>query len=708
MFKKSMFCTLMFSTLLATSCSKQAPLVVKNEVAPPPEVYTSAMAIDDLSLLDDTNAGEILSRISTNLKTDDDWSLFWKDLYIKYNSYAWSGATLSRIIDLSGISCGKKGSVAFSEFTQKILDRITDEEKEELLIKALKHYDLCGLNANQTLVREYLSQYKKLQNKNESAEFVKLFSVLMGGPLDEELADITDMVGAISDKNKKLELYYSFKGNYQYKGIVDKIVDSFDYSEIVQLASEEKIDFDDALEILNISKHQQNKLSKDEVVKLLATVRKNYQRATSKLSKYNLSKFHYETLKNLKFLSLSEVETWAKFALENYDDISSLYPRDSVAKYFLSSMNGTEVSIDAQYIDEKIDDLLVKRAQLQVEKDIQKNNEIYKALCNLYKDFGVAEEKYSKPSDLNKLGCKKYLGDKEIEVDEVVAMPLFSGLDTSGVDVDFSVRPSQLSVINTSQNFKYEKVSDVVTESKYDHIVVPLVFAFAPLKDMGRFKAGQKHYVAIHHVYRDARELIPGLEGVQRPLDGKRAGNLKFTRSTFSPVKHIAFGGEGQVAARPKKGAKGYVNSLDQIEIRSWVESFAGNSNFYFSDQFKNVRNLKNLIEASTSDANTLSLYIDPDYLSTLSSMQRESLLENLSEIKRLEGMGDVSDEIALETLVRRSTRVLIDTIEGLDYSASLNEIMPSLFTELELGSGPEGENYTNGKRGQNGQTIIE
>ncbi len=51
---------------------------------------------------------------------------------------------------------------------------------------------------------------------------------------------------------------------------------------------------------------------------------------------------------------------------------------------------------------------------------------------------------------------------------------------------------------------------------------------------------------------------------------------------------------------------------------------------------------------------------------------------------------------------------MLMDTVEGLEHSASLSEAIPSILTELDLGMGPRGERYNNGKRGQNGQTIVE
>lgn len=708
MSKNSLFFSFVLSTVFAASCSKQTPLVVKNEVAPKPEVYTSAMAISDITLINEFNASEVVSKIAMNISNDNDWAIFWNDLYIKYNSLSWNNEILSQVVDLSAISCGSKASQAFSDFSQKVLVKLDDRGREEILIRALKHFKSCSIQINKTLVREFLNLYKNIDNKTKTHEFAKVYSLVMDRPSLEEVSDISELIDSLKDMNQRLDLYYNLRNNHHYKGVVDKIIDSFDYEEIVDLTESGRIELDDSLEILNISRHNQLNLNGESVTKLLKTINEGYVRQSSKLAKYNLSKFHYDTLRNLNLFSLNEIENWAEFALSNYKDIGNMYPKDSAANLFLNAMSGKSLESNHYNADENVDSLLVARAKIQTNRSAAENLAQYENLCKMYEKFGTKTSQLNQISDLNKVGCKNYLKSETLEISQLIKMPIFSALNTQGVDVKVQVKPIRLSVINTSQTYKFEKLKNVQTEDKYNHMVVPLVYAFSPLKDVGRFKTGQKHYVALHHVYRDARELIPGLEGVTRPMDGKKAGDIIFTKESYSSLKHIGLGGEGQLASEAKIGAHEYKNSLDQTNIRSWVESFSGNSSFYFSDNFKNTRNIKNLIEASISEQNIINLYIDPDYLSALTQEQISKLHSDLEKIKKLEGMGEVSDAIVLEILAKRSAREMIDSIENLSFSANLEEIIPSFFTSLNLESGPAGLKYENGKRGQNGQIITE
>ncbi|WP_372656251.1 hypothetical protein, partial [Halobacteriovorax sp.] len=512
MLKRHLLYTLLMTATFA-SCSKQSAIVVKEEVAPPPEVYTSTMAIDDLSSVNKSNINEVINRISSRMVNDSDWSYFWKGMNMQNNSYDWDIETLLKIIDLSRISCGKSASASFSNFIQQILNRVEGLEKEQVLIRALNHFETCSLKLNKNLVRELLNLYKSIEGKSTQKQFIKSFSLIVNRPIDEDIVDLIDILDSIEDVEEKLSLYYGLRGSYHYKALSDKVIESFDYKEIIDLSFNEKIDLNDSLEFLTLAKYQQLDLSKEKIEKLFKVINKQYLNASSRLEKYNISKFHYDSLRNLRYLSLPEVEKWAVFALENFEDIGRLYPKGSIQRLFLESFKGQRDEIEFEHTDEKIDQLLVLRSKIQHERDSSISVDLYDQLCVLFTDFGVRTFSSNNISDFNKLGCKSFINDGLLKINETVNMPFFSAVHTLGSDIRFDKKPIKLSIINTSQKFIYSKVKDTASTDQYEHIVIPLVFALSPIKDVSRFKVGHKQYLATHYIYKDARLLVPGLDG---------------------------------------------------------------------------------------------------------------------------------------------------------------------------------------------------
>lgn len=686
---------LQFSILLiVASCSNNAPVIVKEEVAPPPEIYTSANAVQDLSKVTDQNVDDFISKVSRELKDDASWTEFWKYATWQLSSYSWSEHTLERVLELSNFSCYQNASSAFGMFIQKLLNTTNPYSKDKIALASLRHFNGCQMHASAIELDDYLRHFEQTTDSDKILEFVQMFSSINQTPSSRQIISVSLLTGHLNQQ-AKLQLYRRLKENTSYRNVARKLIENMDFMEIVSKANSGEILFEDAISTLEAILFKIRNVNQAQVENIFTFIQNSYQHALTTIDKFNVSSFHFKVLLTLDQKNLEHVENWAAYLLANSEDVLPFYPNNSLAYRFVKALIfESDEKLEESSVSSTFEKLLILRANINIENDLETLVSLDKELCDFYqKNFN------SSPT----FGCK--LVNSKVTIDQ--DMSIFSSLSTNGHDVEVRGKMVKLSIINTSRGKEFKDLPAVSLEDDYRSMVIPMVIGFSPLRDVSRFKAGTTHYLAINHIYRDASILVPGLENVPIPQEGRKAGDLIIDEQSLTKVKFIALGGEGQKASPPKMAAEEYRVQIDEFSIRSWVESFAGNNNYYLSDNFKSLRNLRNLFQASTDESNKLNIYIDPDYINALSSEQKSGLLRDLQIIRQKERFDNLTDIEILEVLARRTMRTFFEKTDVLALSSTVREVFPAIFSQVVIDRGNIGVTYPDGKRGRNGQIIV-
>lgn len=711
--KLSIF-ALLAALALLISCSRNAPVIEKKVVAPAPEVYNVEKAMADLDSIDESTISKFTEKVAKEFDDNSTWSEFWKNISWRIGSYQWSDVILLKLLDLGGYNCSDQSISSFNVLIQKILSESSAERNKKVVLSSLKHLKTCNIQASQAAFSDYLHIIKDSVTSQEVPEFLRYFSSVNTSPTNDQLFKIVRWIDNISEKDR-LKLYTLLRQYPGYKTIAKKLIASFSFKETMISGLNKALQLDHVLEVLELTLFQLPNLTNTEIELLFNFIQYAYENTNTELELFNISNFHYRVLsvvdklefgKSKKFIY--ELEKWASYIYDNYDDIVQFYPANSLPSMFAHGLkSSSSTKIDLKQLDSSFEILLAMRANISIESSPEIALELNNLFCKKLSNYGIENQIVSSVEILNTIGCKKLEKNEKFVITTEVRMPILSSFTTNGNEVYVEAKPKRLSIINTSRGKEFEDLPAVTREKYYDNIVIPIVIGFSPLVSKGRFKKGTTHYIAANHIYRDARALVPGLENVKQPLDGKKAGDLFFREGTVSNVTLIALGGEGQKAAPGKPACPEYIASFDELKVRSWVESFDGNQNFYFSDNFKTLRNLRNLIESATDENNKLNVYIDLDYINILSAKQQAKLIEDMETIKKVESLGQITDSEVLEIIARRSVRKFLEETKDLELSKSLESITPEIFSEIIITAGNVGEVYPDGRRGQNGQILI-
>jgi hypothetical protein len=694
--------------LTALSCAKkESPVIIKEEVKPLPEKFTEATAVKALERAKVSELDNVLSTVLVNSEKNFSWSEFWAKL-------SWNRdepEALTKVLELGKFSCSEKASSNFLSFYKKNILNFSSNEKSGMTEKMLNHFLACGLKAPASLLETVLDTQEKVEKKDLDV-FAKYIS-LNDQPSSQNLQRIVDIYFGESNFDFKLNLYKILDGKVAYQAIRSEIIKEGDFLKLLSSSLLKELDVSDFVNLVSENIWKVENLKSENMFKLSSVYDSFSERKNQLFEKKLLldseieflSKYDQAGVEGIGFLNL--VEKFSSRLLSQFNELSPYYSYNSILYQYAAAMSGIEFERERVGAN-RLEKMLLLRGKVQSESNPEIAHELVKQLCNSIKEYKIDKIEITSESEVKKQGCFNYSIDTPFVITKPISMGLFSVIATNGQSIDLRNNNSVLSVLDLTQTNKRVTLATPVTEQKFDSLVLPLVIGIRPLKATQKYKKDSTYYLSLYHIYRDGRDLVPTLENVEMPRNGFSGGNLILNqKEEVSWMKFISLGGEGQQAAPGKRGGLGFVDSFELFPLQKWIRSFSGNNSFYFSDSKKNKRNLEELINSAIDDDNQINVFVDPNYLTILNENQREKILNAVSEVSELEGLDNASIETVLSMLARRSLRKLLETLQAASYGDELQLLLPELFSELEISSGPVGERYPNAKRGENGKIVY-
>lgn len=699
--------------LLVFSCAKkESPVIIKNEEIVPTR-FDSETAVSTIQTTSTDSLSSVVDQVFLNTQDGFDWKNFWNTLnWQGHSKNDGEGKELARLLDLGRHSCKSSDSQAFVGFFNKASLDYQKTVKAELVEKIYDHYIWCGT----VIPDSVLYQGLELQNeaKRKDLAYLEKYMRLNPAPSAEQLQKISDNFIKDISIEQKVPTYQLLKGVKDYSRLTPAVFADTDTSLILNNQALVNLETGDFIDIAAAFRWEVVNKSHENTKRLFGVYQSHHQKTLLPFERANLLRSQWELIKSaeaagqngLELLGL--LESFASELFKSFGAVESYLPISSLLYRFGAEMKGNKMD-QGNDTHSALEELLLLRGNLQVEENLTKANESLARFCKTLSGIGVTTKSINNTSELKALGCYKYRGSANLTINNSLMMGIFSAIITNGQSIEVTHPQATLSLVNLTQKKKDADIDEVETEKKYNTLAIPLIVGIKPLKDTPKFKAGATYYMSLYHLYRDGRDLTPGLEGVAKPEKGYAGGNLTLMaqQRNHPHLKFISQGGIGQIAAPSKVGGLGVDFSYEEYKVKKWVRSFAGNNNFYLSDSRKTKRNLEELAAAATNDENFINVYIDPEYLDVIEPEMKEVILSGVEEIIESEGLMDVDTVSVLEILARRSVRKALETASSAAYGDKLTDLMPELATELVIEQGPIGLTYDNGEQGENGEILY-
>ena len=599
-----MFCTLIISSFLTTSCSKSSP-VVQNVVVQESTTrsWSEKQAASEIS--QSQNISAAVSDVESYHSQNFDWVQFWNNM--KLESLNISETDIPEISKLSVIRCSRENSASFITFL-----RFVKPEINTFLNSLDLHLSTCGSFVDSRLgdvIKEEIRREKNLVLEQNYSRFIttlykktNLINIYDASEYIDRDLFVKSVNQSIADSD--LSTFITMSGIYHdvYPG--EKIVSKLDLGNKKLTIAE----FDALLKTNSLSAllsflkiiPEEMFLSNLGIERFVSKMEARYLQGGISLDNYisnifQLVNFYKElkpSIKTNKSL-LTFVNNAVKRLVTDYEysDVvekirakkdSSLfvqYLKKTFVPEFVSLNNESQKT---SFLD-KVHYNLIELLKTQTMEDRAKYG---KSLCDVFEEASV-NGRYDSLLDQNFIGCSSI---KAIDGEDKNIVLSFYGIyqfQNSG-DLNLHFKELNGGIFDLSNTKKHVAKEQLKLGKELDGIIIPYLFK-VKLSDV----ADGTHIILPYlFEYQSSRTLDFSWAELSKAAKGYDAGSLKLSVDELPLIKPVLIskGGEGQKGAiRPVPGKSEIITfDSEHLELSLPFEATV------FEENLRSNRNLKN------------------------------------------------------------------------------------------------------------------
>lgn len=734
---------------LAIGCSKQSPVIEKNEILPPPKQINAQEAS---RLLTNSNSTEIaVAEINRHRSNDFNWVTFWSELPDQLNFQLLPAQDINSVLSLGVQSCQQKDLDEFGKFIIRTSDLDSKRRYTYLRNLQVAHF-ACQKNLNNFQIRQTLKLYNQtlIENNNVAGSDEKIrgleksyidylrflsslahiglnaseIDLLMQAPLDEVIKPLNasksiDEIMILFTSLKKMAPYQQQLWEAPLKVLLENenhIVDSLESLRLLELLlileqvksfisqrykDETKLKINQLIidsYHREVTKRKPVELSETYMGRIIqVSSRVYYLQKTIFAGKLNLflqanEQFTYEFGHSIRGLSNLFLQENASRIQDNpYFAYLDQYARRIESTNFQETIITDYISLDA------FDQYFAKRIQLFVPVQDHNSNtkqQLFSELCEM-----VGKRDFDFSSNQNKVGCFELNNADELTLNDKqlnLRVSDHAYFKSPGKNLNWEIQAISGGVFNLSSERKHDNQPQVQEDVQNNAIVFPLIIGFKYTGDnqsSACFINGNTYYLPYNFVYREARDgYLP--ENYPAAKKGFAAGTfrLKVNRQAMQVTPQvIALGGEGQVGAAGMPSGMGRKIRFSEPKIiNEFVGMMAGDSNEYVFKACRNINDLIFLINNSERGPQNgiiaTKTFIDLGYLNFLKAEDQNWFEEDIKVFQAEQAPYCLDENCLIKALGKEASQYMLNQLlEAQNNGADATDVLLENNTNFNL-----------------------